>query len=34
MRPFMVETPIEEMTSSFRVAREDWHAVGHGDWLM
>jgi spore coat protein A len=34
MRPFLVETPIEKMTSSFRVAREDWHAVGHGDWLM
>lgn len=34
MRPFFVETPIEQVVSSLRIDREDWLPTRHGDYFM
>ena len=34
MRPFFVETSIEQVVSSLRIDRVDWLPARHGDWLM
>ena len=34
MRPFFVDTPLEQLSSSMRINHEDWLPAKHGDYLM
>ena len=34
MRPFFVEAAVEQLSSTVRMGREDWHPDKHGDYFM